>query len=42
MDDISRQQQSQIQQLQFGRENQAQQLQQGIMRDSNRMMQRLH
>jgi hypothetical protein len=42
MDDISRQQQSQIQQLQFGRENQAQQLQQGIMRDSNSMMQRLH
>ena len=42
MDDVSRQQQSQIQQLQFGRENQAQQLQQGIMRDSNSMMQRLH
>ena len=42
MDDVSRQQQSQIQQLQFGRENQAQQLQQGIIRDSNSMMQRLH
>ena len=42
MDDISRQQQSQIQQLQFGRENQAQELQQGIMRDSKSMMQRLH
>jgi hypothetical protein len=41
MSDPSRQQQSQIQQLQFGRENQAQQLQQGIMRDSNSMMQRL-
>ena len=41
MDDVSRQQQSQIQQLQFGRENQAQQLQQGIMRDSKSMMQRL-
>lgn len=42
MDDPSRQQQSQIQQLQFGRENQAQELQQGIMRDSKSMMQRLH
>jgi hypothetical protein len=41
-DDTTRQQQSQIQQLQFGRENQAQQLQQQIQRDSSSMMQRLH
>jgi len=42
MDDVTRQQRSQLQQLQFGRENQAQQLQQQIQRDSNSMMQRLH
>jgi hypothetical protein len=41
LDDVTRQQQSQIQQLQFGRENQAQQLQQQIQRDSNASMQRL-
>ena len=41
-DEMTRQQQSQIQQLQFGRENQAQQLQQQIQRDSSSMMQRLH
>jgi hypothetical protein len=42
LDDPTRQQQSQIQQLQFGRENQAQQLQQQIQRDSGNLMQRLH
>jgi hypothetical protein len=42
LDDVTRQRQSQIQQLQFGRENQAQQLQQQIQRDSSGMMQRLH
>jgi hypothetical protein len=41
-DEPTRQQQSQIQQLQFGRENQAQQLQQQIRRDSDSMMQRTH
>jgi hypothetical protein len=41
-DEPTRQQQSQIQQLQFGRENQAQQLQQQIQRDSNSLMQRSH
>jgi len=41
-DEPTRQQQSQIQQLQFGRENQAQQLQQQIRRDSDSMMQRVH
>jgi len=40
-DEPTRQQQSQIQQLQFGRENQAQQLQQQIHRDSDSMMQRV-
>jgi beta-glucosidase-like glycosyl hydrolase len=39
-DEPTRQQQSQIQQLQFGRENQAQQLQQQIQRDSSNLMQR--
>jgi len=39
-DEPTRQQQSQIQQLQFGRENQAQQLQQQIQRDSNNLIQR--
>jgi len=38
----TRQQQSQIQQLQFGRESQAQQLQQQIRRDSDGLMQRVH
>ncbi len=42
MDEASRQQQSQIQQLQFGRENQAQHLQQQIQRDSGNLMQGLH
>jgi hypothetical protein len=41
-DEPTRQQQSQIQQLQFGRENQAQQLQQQIQRDSSNLMQRSH
>jgi hypothetical protein len=41
LDEPTRQQQSQIQQLQFGRENQAQQLQQQIQRDSSNLMQRL-
>ncbi len=41
LDEPTRQQQSQIQQLQFGRENQAQQLQQQIQRDSGNLMQRL-
>jgi len=41
-DEPTRQQQSQIQQLQFGRENQAQQLQQQIRRDSDSIMQRTH
>jgi hypothetical protein len=40
-DEPTRQQQSQIQQLQFGRENQAQQLQQQIRRDSDSLMQRV-
>jgi len=39
-DEPTRQQQSQIQQLQFGRENQAQQLQQQIQRDSSNLIQR--
>jgi hypothetical protein len=39
-DEPTRQQQSRIQQLQFGRENQAQQLQQQIRRDSDSVMQR--
>ena len=39
-DEPTRQQQSQIQQLQFGRENQAQQLQQQIQRDSSKLIQR--
>ena len=38
-DEPTRQQQSQIQQLQFGRENQAQQLQQQIQRDSSNLIQ---
>jgi hypothetical protein len=42
IDEASRQQQSQIQQLQFGRENQAQHLQQQIQRDSSNLMQGLH
>jgi len=42
MDEASRQQQSQIQQLQFGRENQAQHLQQQIQRDSGSVMQGRH
>lgn len=42
LDDPTRQQQSQIQQLQFGREHQAQHLQQQIQRDSGNLMQRLH
>jgi len=41
MDEPSRQQQSQIQQLQFGRENQALHLEQQIQRDSGSVMQRL-
>ena len=41
-DEATRQQQSQLQQLQFGRENQAQQLQQQIQRDSSNLMQRSH
>ena len=41
-DETTRQQQSQLQQLQFGRENQAQQLQQQIQRDSSNLMQRSH
>jgi hypothetical protein len=41
-DEPTRQQQSQIQQLQFGRESQAQQLQQQIQRDSSSLMQRSH
>ena len=40
LDEPTRQQQSQIQQLQFGRENQAQQLQQQIQRDSSNLIQR--
>ena len=40
-DESTRQQQNQIQQLQFGRENQAQQLQQQIRRDSDSVMQRM-
>jgi len=40
-DEPTRQQQSQIQQLQFGRENQAQQLQQQIRLDSGSTMQRV-
>jgi hypothetical protein len=40
-DEPTRQQQNQIRQLQFGRENQAQQLQQQIRRDSDSMMQRV-
>jgi beta-glucosidase-like glycosyl hydrolase len=40
-DQPTRQQQSQIQLLQFGRENQAQQLQQQIQRDSGNLMQQL-
>jgi hypothetical protein len=42
MDETSRQQQSQIQQLQFGREDQAQHLQQQIQRDSGGLMRGLH
>ncbi|HTS53647.1 MAG TPA: hypothetical protein VMH26_10275 [Burkholderiales bacterium] len=42
LDEPTRQQQSQIQQLQFGRENQAQQLHQQIQLDSGNLMQRLH
>ena len=41
LDDLARQQQNQIQQSQFGRENQAQDLQQRILRNSNDSMQRL-
>jgi hypothetical protein len=41
MDELSRQQQSQTQQLQFGRENQAQQLQDRILRDSSGLMRQL-
>jgi len=41
-DEPTRQQQSQIQQLQFDRENQAQQLQQQIQRDSSNLIQRSH
>jgi hypothetical protein len=40
-DEPTRQQQSQIQLLQFGRENQAQHLQQQIQRDSGNLMQQL-
>jgi len=40
-DEPARQQQSQIQQLQFGRENQAQHLQQQIQRDSGNLIQQL-
>jgi hypothetical protein len=40
-DEPTRQQQNQIQQLQFGRENQAQHLQQQIQRDSGNLMQQL-
>jgi hypothetical protein len=41
-DEPTRQQQSQMQQLQFGREDQAQHLQQQIQRDSGNLMQQLH
>lgn len=41
LDDVARQQQSQIQQSQFGRENQAQDLNQSILRNSSDSMQRL-
>ena len=41
LDEPTRQQQSRFQQLQFNRENQAQQLQQQIQRDSGNLMQRL-
>lgn len=41
-DEPTRQQQSQIQQLQFGRENQAQQLREQIQHDSSNLIQRSH
>jgi hypothetical protein len=42
LSEVARQQQSQIQQSQFARENQAHDLQEGILRNSSDSMQRLH